>query len=138
MPTNTVAQAATRNRLFITSAPSREIGANRPPWRRLGARHANRLSAPPMNNARIARMNTPRLGSEAKLCTEVSRPERTIKVPTSESEKVRMASRTVQTLSASRFSMTTMECSSAVPAIQGISEAFSTGSQNHQPPQPSS
>ena len=83
-------------------------------------------------------MNTPRDGSVANVCTEVSTPERTRKVPRRESEKVRIASRMVQTLSALRFSITTAECSSAVPAIQGISEAFSTGSQNHQPPQPSS
>ena len=49
-----------------------------------------------------------------------------------------MASRIVQTFSASRFSMTSAECSSAVPASHGMKEAFSTGSQNHQPPQPSS
>ena len=83
-------------------------------------------------------MNTPRVGSVAKACTEVSTPERTRKVPSSDSEKARMASRMVQTFSASRFSITTAECSSAVPASHGMSEAFSTGSQNHQPPQPSS
>ena len=83
-------------------------------------------------------MKTPRVGSVAKECTEVITPERTRKVPISESEKVRMASSTVQTFRASRFSITTVECSSAVPASQGIREAFSTGSQNHQPPQPSS
>jgi hypothetical protein len=49
-----------------------------------------------------------------------------------------MASRTVHTLSASRFSMTRAECKSAVAASQGMNEAFSTGSQNHQPFQPSS
>ncbi len=37
-----------------------------------------------------------------------------------------------------RFSVTAGECSSAVPTSHGINEAFSTGSQNHQPPQPSS
>ena len=91
-----------------------------------------------MNSTRMPRMNTPRDGSVAKVCTEVSTPERTRNVPRRESEKVRIASRMVQTLSALRFSITTAECSNAVPAIQGISEAFSTGSQNHQPPQPSS
>jgi len=45
--------------------------------------------------------------------------------------------RMVQTFNASRFSMTSAECRSAVPAIHGMNEAFSTGSQNHQPPQPS-
>ena len=49
-----------------------------------------------------------------------------------------MASRTVHTLRASRFSITTVEWRSAVPASHGMSDAFSTGSQNHQPPQPSS
>ena len=49
-----------------------------------------------------------------------------------------MASRIVQPASAPRFSVTIAECSSAVPISHGISEAFSTGSQNHQPPQPSS
>ncbi len=83
-------------------------------------------------------MKTPRVGSVAKACTEVSTPERTRKVPSSDSEKVRIASSTVQIFSASRFSITSAECSSAVPASQGMKEAFSTGSQNHQPPQPSS
>ena len=73
----------------------------------------------------------------AKVCTEVSTPERTRKVPSSDSENVRIASRIVQTFSALRFSITTAECSSAVPASHGISEAFSTGSQNQKPPQPS-
>ena len=83
-------------------------------------------------------MKTPRVGSEAKAWTEVSTPERTRKVPIRLSEKARMASRTVQILSASRFSMTTAEWSSAVATSHGISEAFSTGSQNQKPPQPSS
>ena len=83
-------------------------------------------------------MNTPRAGSLAKLCTEVSSPERTMKVPTSDSENARIASSTVQLFSVPRCSTTMVECSSAVAASHGISEAFSTGSQNHQPPQPSS
>ncbi len=83
-------------------------------------------------------MKTPRRGSVAKACTEVSTPERTRNVPSSDSEKVRIDSRMVQTLSALRFSITSAECNSAVPASHGIRDAFSTGSQNHQPPQPSS
>ena len=59
-------------------------------------------------------------------------------MPISDSEKVMMASRTVHTFSASRFSITSAEWSSAVPASQGMKEAFSTGSQNQNPPQPSS
>ena len=72
----------------------------------------------------------PRRGSVANACTDVSTPDRTRKVPISDSEKARIASRMVQTLSAPRFSITTAECRSAVPASHGISEAFSTGSQN--------
>ena len=40
VPTNTVAQAAVRNRLLSTSAPSRETGANSPPCFSAGARQA--------------------------------------------------------------------------------------------------
>ena len=83
-------------------------------------------------------MKTPRAGSTAKAWTEVSTPERTRKVPIRLKEKAISASRMVQLLSASRFSTTTAECSRAVPTTQGMNEAFSTGSQNHQPPQPSS
>ena len=49
-----------------------------------------------------------------------------------------MASNTVQLLKPPRFSVTASECTRAVPTSQGMNEAFSTGSQNHQPPQPSS
>ncbi|MCY1183486.1 hypothetical protein D9M71_468170 [compost metagenome] len=83
-------------------------------------------------------MNTPRSGSEAKACTEVSTPERTRKVPSRLREKAAMASNTVQLLNTPRFSVTAREWISAVPTSHGMNEAFSTGSQNHQPPQPSS
>ena len=49
-----------------------------------------------------------------------------------------MARRTVHTFSAPRFSITTAEWSSAVPESHGMNDAFSTGSQNQKPPQPSS
>ena len=83
-------------------------------------------------------MKMPRVGSVANACTEVSTPERTRKVPSSESEKAEIASRTVQFLKLPRFSVTASEWISAVPTSQGMNEAFSTGSQNHQPPQPNS
>ena len=83
-------------------------------------------------------MNRPRVGSVAKECTDDSTPERTRKVPSSDSENARMASSTVQDLKLPRFSVTASEWISAVPTSQGMKEAFSTGSQNHQPPQPSS
>ena len=137
MPITTVAQLADSKRLFSTSAPSREIGANRPPVGKAPARMAKSASAPPMKNTRMARIKTPRSGSLAKACTEVSTPERTRKVPSSDSEKARIERKIVQIFNASRFSITAALCSKAVPASHGISEAFSTGSQNQKPPQPS-
>ncbi len=91
------------------SAPSRLIGAKMPPGARVPARTANSASEPPMKTTRIARMNTPRVGSAAKVCTEVSTPERTRNVPRRDSEKARIASSTVQIRSAFRFSMTIAE-----------------------------
>ncbi len=83
-------------------------------------------------------MKAPRAGSVAKACTEMSTPERTRKVPSSDSENAATASSSVQLLNSPRFSVTASEWMSAVPASQGMKDAFSTGSQNHQPPQPSS
>ncbi len=91
-----------------------------------------------MNNPNKARMKMPRLGSTAKACTEVSTPERTRKVPSSDRPKAMIASKTVQLRNAPRFSVTASEWISAVPTSHGMKDAFSTGSQNHQPPQPSS
>src|SRR4051794_6296988 len=137
VPRNTVAQPQDSSRLFSTSEPSRDSGANSPPPFSAGARTAYRVSDPPMATTSSSRMNVPRVGSVAKACTEVSTPERTRNVPTSDREKVMRHSRMVQVFSVSRFSTTMEEWISAVPTSQGMNEAFSTGSQNHQPPQPS-
>jgi hypothetical protein len=83
-------------------------------------------------------MNTPRSGSLAKAWTDVMTPDRTMNVPISEKPKARIASRIVQAFRLSRFSTTMAECSSAAAISQGMKEAFSTGSQNQNPPQPSS
>ena len=80
----------------------------------------------------------PRAGSTAKAWTLVRMPERTRKVPIRLSVKVRMESSSVQFTSAWRRSTTSVQWSSAVPISHGMKDAFSTGSQNHQPPQPSS
>jgi len=83
-------------------------------------------------------MKMPRVGSAAKECTDTSTPERTRNVPSRLSEKARIASSSVQLLKSPRLSVTASECTSAVPASHGMKEAFSTGSQNQNPPQPSS
>ena len=64
-------------------------------------------------------MKAPRRGSTAKAWTEVSTPERTMKVPSSDSEKVRSARKIVQVFKVPRFSTTIAECSNAVPESQG-------------------
>src|SRR5471030_3180852 len=91
-----------------------------------------------MVNTRNARMYNPRVGSVAKECTDTRTPERTRKVPTRLNENANIASNSVQLLKIPRFSVTLSEWINAVPTSQGMNEAFSTGSQNHQPPQPSS
>ena len=55
-------------------------------------------------------------------------------------EKVKASSarKIVHPARAPRRSVTTALCSRAAPASHGMKLAFSTGSQNHQPPQPSS
>ena len=83
-------------------------------------------------------MKTPRLGSVANACTDVSTPDRTRNVPSRLRENARIASNTVQLLKLPRFSVTASEWMSAVPTSHGMNEAFSTGSQNHQPPHPNS
>ena len=136
---NSTVSVATRNTTLLTSSRvSRDTGEKPMRLRTAGARSAYRVREAPTTRARNTRINRPRAGSAAKACTEVRTPERTRNVPSRLSEKVKIASSTVQLLNSPRFSVTARECSRAVPASQGINEAFSTGSQNHQPPQPSS
>ncbi len=138
VPSSTVAQATSSNTLFMSSSVSRDMSRKLPPPLMALARQANSVSAPPTTTARKARMNTPRAGSVAKACTDTSTPERTRNVPSRLKEKPKMASSTVHALKAPRCSLTASECINAVATSHGMNEAFSTGSQNHQPPQPSS
>src|SRR6185503_15471444 len=124
--------------LLASSNDSREITSNLLPSPTCFARHAYSNNEPPITNTRNARMKMPRFGSVANACTDVSTPERTKNVPSKLSENAAIASSTVQLLKPPRFSVTASECINAVPTSQGMNEAFSTGSQNHQPPQPSS
>src|SRR6185503_9427804 len=138
VPSSTAAQATINSTLLASSIDSRESNSNMPPGETLLARQAYSVSEPPITSARKQRMKMPRFGSVANACTEVSTPERTRKVPSRLRENAMIASSTVQDLKAPRFSVTAREWISAVPISQGMKEAFSTGSQNHQPPQPSS
>ena len=80
----------------------------------------------------------PLSGSLAKAWTDVKTPERTKNVPNKLSEKAKIASKTVQLRNTPRCSAAIKLCIKAVETNQGIKLAFSTGSQNHHPPQPSS
>ena len=84
------------------------------------------------------KINTPRSGSLAKVCTEFNIPDLTKNVPLILNENVAIDKIKVQDFKINLFSRTEMECSSAVRQNQGISETFSTGSQNQNPPHPSS
>ena len=137
VPSSTVAAPVAIITLLNSRLPSRDSGANSPPDCMAGARTAYSTKDPPTITSSSSKMNAPRAGSLAKEWTEVSTPERTRKVPSSEKPKVTMASRMVQLFKAARFSTTVAECSKAVPASHGMNEAFSVGSQYHQPPQPS-
>jgi len=138
VPMNTTKQLTASKMLFSTKALSRLTVPKTPLAAKTRARAAYNVSEPPTKNARIIRMNTPRSGSLAKACTDVSRPERTMNVPKSENPKAKIANRIVQLFNASRFSTTMAECSKAAAISHGMKEAFSTGSQNQKPPQPSS
>src|SRR4029078_5416735 len=120
--------------LLPSSIASRDTIANPPPAPTAPARTAYSASEPPMTMARNARMNTPRAGSVANASTEVSTPERTRNVPTSDSENATIASSTVQLRNAPRFSVTASEWISAVPTSHGMNDAFSAGSQDPPPP----
>ena len=138
VPNNTVRVATRNTTLFTNSRLSREIQEKLTRLCTAGARRAYRIREPPITIPRKARINTPRAGSVAKAWTEVSTPERTRKVPSRLREKVKIANSTVQLRNRPRFSVAARLCTRAVPASQGMKEAFSTGSQNHQPPQPNS
>ena len=135
---STTASASTSSRLLVSNMSSRETPAYCARPAKFVARKPYSVSAPPTASASSSRMKRPRAGSEAKAWTEVMTPERTMKAPSKASENAAMARNTVQLLNTPRFSVAASECTSAVPASHGMNEAFSTGSQNHQPPQPSS
>src|SRR5215471_2028747 len=138
VPNKTDPAATISRTLFVSSKDSRERSSNFDPSPTCFARQAYKQSEPPITTVRNPRIKVPRLGSLAKACTEVHTPERTRKVPSRLSEKAAMAMSTVQLLKPPRFSVTASEWINAVPTSHGMNEAFSTGSQNHQPPQPSS
>ena len=101
-------------------------------------RHANNAKAAQVSRLAQSRMTSPLKGSLAKLCTDTNTPERTRKVPSRLALKASNTSSTAQANSLCRTRYERRACSAAVASNHGMSEAFSTGSQNQKPPQPSS
>ena len=92
----------------------------------------------PIINVKNNRIYKPLSGSFAKAWTETKIPDLTRNVPSKLNENVNIDRRILQLMKIPLFSETIKECNNAVMASQGIKDAFSTGSQNHQPPQPNS
>ena len=109
MPNKTAPVATTNNTLLSKRKDSRETKPMLPPKVTAGARQANKVRDAPTTMAKKIRIKTPRDGSEAKACTEVSTPERTKKVPSKDKEKAAIAKSTVQALKLPRFSVTISE-----------------------------
>ena len=97
-----------------------------------------------MNNDKNIKQNkkikiyNPLSGSFANVWTEFKIPDLTRKVPHILKVKVDIDKIITHDVSIFLLSKIKMQWSSVVKAIQGISETFSTGSQNQKPPQPNS
>ena len=84
------------------------------------------------------KIKIPLAGSLAKVCTEFNIPDLTKNVPHILSIKDAMHSITTHDVKSGLRSKTKMQCNNAVSVNHGIKETFSTGSQNQNPPHPSS
>ena len=91
-----------------------------------------------INTDRKINIKIPRCGSFAKVCTEFNIPDLTKNVPLMLEVNVQRARIIVHDCIFDFFSKTDVQCNKAVKQNHGISETFSTGSQNQNPPQPSS
>ena len=138
VPKRTLTAITVSTKLLNSKNDSREIQPNSPGSDTFPALSAYKINEPPITTTRNPRMKTPRSGSFANAWTDVNTPDRTKNVPSSDNEKAAIASNNVQLRNSPRFSVTASECIKAVATNHGINDAFSTGSQNHQPPQPSS
>ena len=84
------------------------------------------------------KINRPLSGSFANVCTEFKIPDRTKKVPHILNVNVVIDNIITHDLRVDLFSKTKTQCNNVVNANHGISETFSTGSQNQNPPHPNS
>ena len=92
------------------------------------ARSANRVSEPATTSSRNPSSAGP-TADWVKLCTEAITPERVRNVPSRVRANAAITSTKFHACSMPRRSWTAAEWTNAVATSQGISEAFSTGSQ---------
>ena len=83
-------------------------------------------------------MKIPLAGSLANVCTEFNIQDINKKVPHMLNMNVVIDNITTQEVRTALLSNTIMQCNNAVNVNHGIKETFSTGSQNQNPPHPSS
>ena len=129
VPQKITRQRPTSTRLFSRKKDSRESSesslASLRRWgRRLMMSPADTATTRPMKTRNCTPIvESPKAWIESRI------PERTRNVPTSASANVAQTRHTFHTFSRPRFSCTMIEWMNAVPVSQGMSEAFSTGSQ---------
>ena len=138
MPSNMVNVAVTSNMLFIKKKLSFEKKLKEVLSFILGEFFKYNINADPVIIAKNNKIKAPLAGSLAKECTDVKIPDLTKKVPSKLNENAMIDSKIVQFLNMDFCSHVISECIKAVVINHGMKDAFSTGSQNHQPPQPSS
>ena len=130
--------AVTSNMLFIKKKLSFEKKLKDVLSLILGEFFKYNINADPVIIAKNNKIKAPLAGSLAKECTDVKIPDLTKKVPSKLNENAMIDSKIVQFLNMDFCSHVISECIKAVVINHGMKDAFSTGSQNHQPPQPSS
>ena len=90
----------------------------------------------PVVKKKISKIKRPLEASDAKECTLVKIPDLTKNVPKTLKEKQSIDRKTTHLSIACSPLIIIRECTNAKPTIQGISEIFSTGSQNPKTPKP--
>ena len=137
VPSSTTKANTVKITLLARNAPSRETGESIAPGER---RRSPRQAIRPSDTTTMTPKNPSRYGPIVPLlnaCTLCSTPLRVRNVPRIVSENVATSRLMFHTRNMPRRSCTSTEWMYAVPVSHGRKLAFSTGSQPHTPPQPS-
>jgi len=138
VPSRTEPSAASRTTLLASSSASREKPLKRPPVSILGARQAYSASEPPITTARKPRMKAPprRIGGEGvHRGQDAGAHQEGTEQRQREGDQRQQHGPGLEGAALFRHRQGMDQGGTGDP---GMKEAFSVGSQNHQPPQPSS